>query len=306
MNKPITSGINTYVLYGEESTHKTGVTPATHFGLDTNFAASLNNNLNGRRGFKGSSTSGRDVQKFVSGRVDYDLTIDFDLNDPSFLEFVLGDKTTSTYSGADTPSSLTIANAMDNDTTDRNEVYTGCVFDSMTIRGAMNEPITVSLAGKAATMDYTSTLETNTALNSNAPFTFTEATFELPNGSTINNIVESFEVTVNNNNTMLFGSSREAVNYVPGARSYTLRISTKYVDDDLLNKALGGTTVATDEPTQNATIEIVLTRPNNDTLTITGTIAPISTYNLSAQLNNPVGEEIELSIETMEITESIS
>jgi len=294
------------VLYGEETSYKTGATINTHFGLDTNFAASLNNNLNGRRGFKGSTTSGRDVQKFTSGKATYDITMDFDLNDPSFLEFVLGNKTGSTYQGADIPASISIANCIDNSTTDRDEIYTGVVINSASIKGAINEPITVSLSASAATMDYGSTLTTNTAITSTEPFTFTEATFSLPSGSAINNIVESFEVTINNNNTLLFGSSREAVNYVPGARDYSIRFSTKYIDDDLLNKALGGTTIAADQPTQNATVVILLTRPNNDTLTITGTIAPISSYNLAAQLNNPVGEDIELTIATLTIEESIA
>ena len=305
-NNPITSGISSYVLWGKETTFKTSVTPTNHFGLDTSFSASLNNNLNARRGMKGSATSGRDAQKFIAGKSVYNLTMEFDLNDPSFLEHLLGDKTTSTYSGADIPSSLTIAHCLDNVTTDRDELYTGVVLDSATIRGAEGEPITVNLSAIAATMDKDATLTANTAINANSPFTFTEATFELPNGTSINNIVESFELTINNNNTMLYGSSREAQNYVPGARDYSLRLSTKYVDDGLLEKALGGSTIAEDEPTQNATVEIVLTRPNNDTLTILGTVAPIDNYSLSAQLNNPVGEEVDIRIQSLAITESLA
>jgi len=305
-NNPITAGVSSYVLWKEETTFKTGVTPDSHFGLDTNFTASLSNNLNARRGFVGSATSGRDVQKFVAGRVDYNLTIDFDLNDPAFLENLLGDKTTSTYSGADIPKSITIAHCLDNVTTDRDEIYTGVVIDSATIRGTINEPIIVILSCVAATMDYDETVTANASVNANSPFTFTEAIFELPNASVIANVVESFELSVNNNYTMLYGTSREAVNYVPGARDYSLRISTKYVDDSFINKALGGTSIATDEPTQNATVEITLTRPDDDTLIITGTIAPISTYNLAAQLNNPIGEDIELLLQNVTIVESIA
>ncbi|NCD00110.1 MAG: hypothetical protein EOL95_10470 [Bacteroidia bacterium] len=305
-NVPKTAGISSYVLWGKETNFKTAATTDSHFGLDTNFSANLSNNLNARRGMKGSATSGRDVQKFIAGKSVYNITMEFDLNDPSFLEHLLGDKTGSAYSGADIPSSLTIANCIDNDTTDRDEIYTGVVLDSATIRGAEGEPITVNLSAIAATMDKDTTLTSNVAINSNSPFTFTEATFELPNGTAINNIVESFELTVNNNYTMLYGSNREAQNYVPGAREYSLKLSTKYVDDGLLEKALGGSTIAADEPTQNATVEILLTRPNNDTLTILGTVAPIDNYSLSAQLNNPIGEDIDIRIQTMTITESLA
>ena len=306
MNNPITSGASSYVLWGKESTYKTAVTTDKHFGLDTNFNASLNNNLSGRRGFTGSSGQGRDVQHFTAGKASYDLSIDFDLNDPAFLEILMGSLVTNDFTGTSSPPSMSITNCLDNVTTDRNEIYTGVVLDSASIKAGVDEPVTVGLKAYAATMDYDSTLTSNTALTDKAPFNFVESTFELPNGSAINNIVESFELNINNNYTMLYGSSREAVNAVAGQREYILKLSTKYVDDDLLNKALGGSTIATDTPTSNATFEIVLTRPDNDTLTILGTVAPINTYNLQAQLNNPVEEDIDIVIQSLKITKSIS
>jgi len=305
-NVPISGSASVYTLWKVETAFKTPATPDAHLGLDTNFSARLNNNVNPRRGFKGSATSGRDVQKFNYGKAEYELSMDFDLNDPSFFEHLLGDKTGSVYSGEDIPDSVTIANCLDHVTTDRDEIYSGCVFEQATIRGAMNEPITVSLSMKAATMDYDSTLTSNAAINAHAPFTFTEAIFEMPNASVLSNIVEGFDISITNNFQFLYGASREATAYVPGDRVYTIKLTTKQVDDVLINAALGGTTISPANPTESATLEITLTRPDNDTLILLFTLTPISTYNLTQALNEPVGEDIELIAASLTVTESIA
>jgi len=305
-NVPISGSASVYTLWKVETAFKTAVIPDSHFGLDTSFSARLNNNVNPRRGFKGSATSGRDIQKFNYGKAEYDLSCDFDLNDPGFLEHLLGDKTSSVYSGADIPKSITIANCLDHATTDRDEIYSGCVFEQATIKGAMNEPITCSLSIKAATMDYDSELTSNAAINANAPFTFTEAIIEMPNASVLNNIIEGFDISITNNFQYLFGASREATAYVPGERVYSIKLTTKQVDDVLINAALGGATISPSNPTESATLEITLTRPNNDTLIFLFTLTPISTYALNQALNDPVGEDIDLIAASLTVTESIA
>jgi hypothetical protein len=303
-NVPQTAGVKSYVLYGEETTYNTAATADKHFGLSTNIDINLKNNLKSNRGFKGSTTGGRDALSFTAGKAELDATIDFDLNDDAFLEYVLGDLTGSVYSGTDMPASITIVKAIDNVTTDRDNVLSGCVIDTCSIKGAEGEPVTCSLGVKIGNSDYDDTLTANTALTNKAPYTFSESTFELPNSTAITNIVTDFDVSIANNFELHYGNSRTAVAYTPGAREYRVKLSTKYVDDALLNKALGGTTVATDTPLVNATFEIVLTRPDNDTLTLLFTLAPIDSYSLKAQLNSAIEESIELVCSSLTITKA--
>lgn len=303
-NVPQTAGVKSYVLYGEETTYNTAATADKHFGLSTNIDINLKNNLKSNRGFKGSTTGGRDALSFTAGKAELDATIDFDLNSDAFLEYVLGDLTGSVYSGADMPASITIVKAIDNVTTDRDNVLSGCVIDTCSIKGAEGEPVTCSLGIKIGNSTYDDTLTTNTALTNKAPYTFSESTFELPNSTAITNIVTDFDVSIANNFELHYGNSRTAVAYTPGAREYIVKLSTKYVDDALLNKALGGTTVAADTPLLNATFEIVLTRPDNDTLTLLFTLAPIDSYSLKAQLNSAIEESIELVCSSLTITKA--
>jgi hypothetical protein len=307
-NGPRTAGVYSYALYKAETTYGTEVTPDTHFGLVNNFSRRFTNNLNNRRSFKGSSTSGRDIQQYVAGKSGIEITVDFDLNSEGIFTHILGTKadSTSTYSGDDLPSSMTISHSIDNDTTDRAEIYTGCVVNSATIKGAEGEPITITTNILSADMSYDDTLTSNASLPTTKVFTFSEATFELPNGTTIDNIVNEFEININNNMTLHFGNSRTATAYTAGAREYSLRLNTKYVDDELLNKALGGSSVSSDKPTINATMKIVLTNPDDDTITLLFGLSPINTHNLIASLNDPIGEEIELIPASLEITTSIS
>jgi hypothetical protein len=305
-NTPRTAGVYSYVLYKAETTYGTEVTPDTHFGLVNNFSRPFSNNLNNRRGFKGSSTSGRDIQQYVAGKASINMTIDFDLNSEGIFTHILGAKDVSGYSGDDLPASMTISHSIDNATTDRDEIYTGCVVNSATIKGAEGEPITVSLDVLAADLNYGSTLTSNASLPTTKPFTFSEATFELPDSTTITNIVNEFTLTITNNMKLHYGSSRTATAYTAGAREYTLTLNTKYVDDELLNKALGGTGVAADQPTLNASMEIVLTNPDDDTITFTFGVSPIDTINLNAALNEPIGEEITLHPKSLTVTPSIS
>jgi len=256
------------------------------------------------RGFKGSTSGGRDVSAFTAGKAELDLSMDFDFNDEAILEYVMGDLTTATYTGTDFPKSITIAHAIDNVTTDRDEIYTGCVINTCNIKGAEGEPVTCSMSLKAAELNYDSSLTTNTALSSDAPYTFSESTFELPTGTAINNVINDFEITIENNWTLHHGTSRTATAATPGERSYRIRLSTKYVDDNILNKALGGTGIASDTPIQNATFKIVLTRPNDDTLTFTFTLAPIDSYNLKAALNEPISESIDIIASSLTVVKA--
>lgn len=304
VNRPITTGVQSFVLWGKETTYKAVTTPTKHFGLETNFEPSLNNNMKSNRGFKGSASGGRKALKFTSGKAESTYNIEFEINDDEFLELVMGDKTGSVYTESDFPPSFTLVNAMSNLAINRNEVYTGCVVNSATIRGAEGEPVTCNMSIANAGKSFSSTLATNTALTDKAPYTFSESIFELPAATSINNIINDFEITIENNWTLHYGNSREATAATPGAHSLRCRLSTKYVDDGLLNKALGGSSIASDTPTQNASFKIVLTRPDDDTLTFDFALSPIDTYNLRGALNEAVEESVEIVSSSLTITKA--
>jgi len=303
-NRPISAGAESFTLWKAETAFGTAVTADTHFGLDTAINPSLNNNLTGRRGFKGSATGGRDILAYTAGKSEGSFSVDFDMCDHTFFTHALGTLAAETYSGIDLPLSFTTTTNFDNVTTDRCTVYAGCVIDQATIKGAEGEPVTCSLNCKYAKSDFTGTLLSNTALTGDAPYTFTEATFELPNATTITNIVNGFELTISNNFTFHYGANRVAQYYTAGERAYSLKLDTKYVADLLLTAALGGTGIAADTPTVSATMEIVLTRPDNDTITFLFGLSPIQTYNLAAQLNNPISESVEIIPATLTVTYS--
>ena len=303
-NVPVSAGSRSYVLYKAETAYGTAATPDTHFGLDTEFNNNIKNNMKPNRGMKGSTSGGRDVSKYTAGKVDLGFSVTFDMNTDAWMKYVLGTATGTVYTGADLPESLTIAHSIDNVATDRDEIYSGCVVETCNIKGAEGEPVTCTLDFKAADLNYDSTLTANTALADFAPYTFSESTFELPNATVIPNIVNDFDITIQNNWTMHYGPSRKAVYATPGERSYSVKLSTKYVDDGLLNKALGGTGIAADTPTQNATFEMVLTRPDNATFTFLFGISPIDSYSLSAKLNESIGENIELMCSSLTATKA--
>lgn len=304
-NTPVTAGSKSYILYKKESSYGVGITGAySHFGIETNFEPSLKNNMKAHKGFKGSTTGGRDTLKYTAGKAELDFSLELDFNDESILEFVLGNKTGSVYTGTDFPSSLNIVHSIDNVTTDRNENYKGCVIDTCTIKGAEGEPVTCSLNIKSSDMTKSNSLETNVALTDTAPYTFSESTFQLPSATAINNIINDFEISIENNWTLHFGTSRKATAATPGERNYKVRLSTKYVDDSLIEKAYGGNSIATDTPTQNATLKIVLTRPDNATLTFDFTLAPIDSYNLKAAINEPISEVIEILAAKLTVTKA--
>ena len=304
-NVPQSAGSRSYIIYAAETTYGTAAaTPNLHFGLETNFEPSLKNNMKAHKGFKGSATGGRDTLKYTAGKAELEFNLDFDLNNDVFLEHVLGTKTMGVYTGADFPKSITVAHAIDNVDTDRDEIYKGCVINTCSIKGAEGEPVTCSLSLKAADMAKDASLTANTALTDAAPYTFSESTFELPNGTALTNIINDFEISIENNWTMHFGTSRKATAVTPGERNYRIKLSTKYVDDSLIEKAYGGTSIAADTPTQNATFEIVLTRPDNATLTFLFTLAPIDSYNLKAAINEPISESVDIMAASLTVTKA--
>jgi hypothetical protein len=257
------AGVDSYLLYGEESTLGTAGTPNKHFGLVRSFNAEANNNTSYRRGFKGSASGGRDVAKPVYGAVSHSLSVDLDVINWAFLEYVLGAVSGSdpyTYTGSNTPASLTVAREIVNPgaaSDDQDRQWLGCLIDSATIRCTVGEPVTVSLSMIGANSTIDTTVVSNVALPSGDLYTFAGASIELPNGTSLPNIIDSVEITITNNAVLVPGlGSRLGKAGRHRARDYKLRFTVKYLDNDLITAVLGAVTPDdTTEPTEFATIE---------------------------------------------------
>ena len=298
-NAEAISGVHSYLLYAEETTFGTSVTANLHFGLVKSFSPKTNNSNTYLRGFKGTTSGGRNVASFVGGKVENTNTIEMDVITWDFMEYVLGSvsgTTTKTYSEADLPPSITLVRAIDNPgsaATDRDEIWSGTVINSCTLKAAVGEVVSCSLETLSAGHKFDTTIHSAVALPTIVEWSFAGASIELPSGSALSNIIDSVEVTINNNYEMLWGlGSRLGQNALPKARDYNIKFSVKYLDNDLLTKLLGlAIPLDTTEPTKNATL--VLTFANGaHTATFTFTSFVIDSLDGKEELNEVIGEDI--------------
>jgi len=263
-NSEAVSGVDSFVLYGAETTYNSAVTADTQIGLVTNFSPSTNNNNTYRRGFTGGGQSGRDVIKVLPGKVEHGLSFDFDVINWLFMEHVLGTAAGGdpyTYSGSDATKSITMVRAIDNPgstATDRDEIWSGCVFDSITIKAAVGEPVTVSATMKGAYHTFDTTIHSKVTLGTPSVYNFSGGDIELPNATSMSNIIDSVEITITNNYEMLYGlGDRRPQNARPKTREYKIKFSLKYLDNTYLQAVLGSAdAIATTVPTEYATIEL--------------------------------------------------
>lgn len=258
-------GINSYVIYAKESTYLTD--PASgyaSFGLVQSFKPSITNNQQKLRGFAGSTGSGRDVQKFVAGKLEASASVDFDVLEWSFMEGVLGSvsgTSTLTFTAADVPPSYTLHGAIVNpgaSSTAMDMSLLGSVIDSATIKCAVGEPVSVSLNFVCGKPIIDTTVPSNVALSSNEVFNFAEAQIQLPDTTVISNIADSVEITIKNNWEILYGlNSRLGVAAKPKEREYTVKFTLKNLNNDWITSLLGAATpTAAGGPTNNATFSV--------------------------------------------------
>jgi len=259
------SGVDSFVLYGEETAYNTEqATVETHLGLIKSFTPKITNNNAYTRGFVGTTSGGRNVAKVIPGTVDHDISVDMEVINWAFLEYVLGSVAGSdpyTYSEDNTPPSLTIHRCIDNPgtaSTDQDSIWTGCVIESCTIKASVGEPVTVSLTMKGAHRELDTTILSKQALGTIPGFSFAGGSIELPNASAMSNIIDSVELTITNDFDMRKGlGSRETQNALARARDYKIKFTVAYLDNDLLTAVQGAAIpTGTTNPTEYVTIEL--------------------------------------------------
>ena len=307
------SGVDSYLLYGEESTYNTAVTADTHFGLIKSFSPRTTNSNNYTRGFVGTTTGGRNVAKVVPGRVENDVSFEMDVTHWDWLEFVLGSVSgvgPYVYAEDDNPSSLTLSRSIVNpggSATDRDEQWTGAVIDSVTIKATVGEPVSVSVTLKSSGHLFDTTVQSAVALPSVDVFNFSGASIELPNASALTNIIDSVEITISNNYEILYGlGDRRGQNAKARARDYKIKFTVKYLDNDLLQAMLGAASpTATTNPTEYATMEVNFALGGKSCAFLFSTV---TFDNLAGKedVNEIIGEDIEATAVSCAITDDRS
>jgi len=313
-NTEAVGGVDTYVLYVEEATYATDPGSGyAHIGLTKSFKPTVNNEVTKLRGFVGSASGGRDVAKFVPGKHVASAVWEFDVNDWQFLKFVLGTETGSgpyTYTGANLPPSLTIHYPIDNpggSSTDRDGILLGSVIDSCTIRCAVGEPVSCTLNVMSAYNMYDTNIISNAAMISDDVFDFTGGSIELPDGSTISNIIDSIEITIKNNWEILYGiGSRLGQNAKPKEREYTIKFTLKYLDNDMWEKLQGAATpTATGGPTENATIALKFEKGTQSADFVFTTFV-FDDGTLNMELNQVLTEDLSGTASSLSVTDDRS
>lgn len=324
----IRGGVDSFALYKEESAFATDpgtwTADAKHFGIETSIKPTPRRNLVKVRGMSGTlpttqtvSTS-RDAQQIFAGKYEVGLSIEFQPQTFDFMEFVFGSKSgsdpyyypqLSAVTEADKKKyvqakSFSLAMRKDyggsSDATDKVWIYSGCIINTMTLRAAMGEAVTVSLdaIGADTTASVTS-IDTNypyTALSSADVYNFSHASVSY-SGTPIPNIIEAFDLTIGNNAEILYGlGSYTGKAGVWKARDVSLTIDltdegTQFMDD------LMGAATSVSDPVKIETITLTLEKSASVDMTITLKNLKIAEDDAGLDYGEVVKEKITLEAE---------
>jgi len=310
-NRELISGVGTYLLYGDETTFGIAGTVDTIFGLVSSFTPNMNNNVVKARGFKGSASGGRDIAQLVGGKFESSFSVELTPLNWDWLQYVVGSRSGSgtsgdpyIYTGSNTLTSLTVSHCFNNDTTDREELYLGCMVNSVTLKAAVGEPVTSTIEFVNADLDKDATLPSNVALTDVLPYTFAGGSIEIPNASAIPNIIDSVEITITNNINMVYGlGSRVGQSKAEGAREYSIKFTVNYVDETLIDLFLGSATGPTN-PTESATLAVRFDNPDGTrSVDFVFSESMIDSMSETANLNEIVKEDHTAVAKTLSVTE---
>jgi len=324
----IRGGIDSFSLYKEETTF--GTDPGTwtsgayHFGIETSIKSTPKRNLTKVRGASGTlptsnnAATSRDAQQIFAGKYEVGLAIEFQPQTFNFMEYVFGSKSGSDpyyypQESASTEAdkkkyvqakSFSLMERKDfggsGDASDKVWIHSGCIINTMTLRAAMGEAVSVSLDAMAATTTAdTTSVSTNypyTALSSADVYNFSHASVSY-GGSPITNIIEAFDLTIGNNAELLYGlGSYTAKTGVWKARDVTLTIDmtdegTQFMDD------LMGAADSISAPVKISSVVLTLTKSASIDMTITLVNLKISDRDAGLDYGEVVKEKLTLEAE---------
>ena len=294
------AGQDSYVLIGKQTAFGSEQnTCDQHLGLIKSFKPSTSNTNSYSRGFKGTTTGGRNVAKIIPGIVEHKVTVEMDVINWNFMEYVLGTKTGSgnvTYSEADNPPYFTMHRCIVNPgsgSTSRDEIWIDCFISSVSIRSAVGEAVTASLEIVATQRKYDGTVISAVALPSVEVFNFVQSTITI-GGVAVSNIIDSEEVSISQGTKTAAGLGSRFNRIIKGAeRDYKIKHTVKYLDDNFISKVLGAAVpTGTTMPTTNATLVLVFGNNNAKTMTMTFTTFVYDDINMGEDIGAIITEDL--------------
>lgn len=298
------AGLDSYLLYKTEDVYGSAETTASKWSYIQSFTPTIKNNMINITGYAGSAGDPRAVHNMLPGQLDISWNMDLIPNDFSFMKYALGSTSesgsTNTYTASTAPLSFTMTNNIDNDTTDRQEVYSGCVVNSMTLKAAVGESVSVNLAGMSNLITTGTSLTANAANATDTIWTFQHGSLNIDGA--ISNIIDSVELTVTNNWEMKYGlGSRLCKKAIGKVREITLRFTVKYLDNTLHTKLLGATPpTAAGSPTSVTSAVLKFTKLGKS-VTITVRNGYIEEFSGTHNLNELIGEDFTLIGKSIDI-----
>lgn len=252
-NTEKTAGADSYLLFGVESTYGTAVAAVTHLGLVQKPSFKINRNVTENRGLKGTSTGGQEVAKYTLGAADTGMSVDFNVFDWGFMQYVLGARTGAgtnaspyIYSRDNSISSLTFSGNIDNDTTDRDFQVLGAKINTCTIRAEVGSPVSVTTDWVSGKITKDTTIQSGVALPTNEIINFTGVDLEIPDTSSISNIIDNIEIVINRSPDLITGLGSDlARNAIFKQVEYRINFTVKYLDETLVELVMGGSSVLT-------------------------------------------------------------
>jgi len=272
------SGAFGYVNYGFETTEGTvAATFPRPFGHGTKLSISRKNNMERVFGV-GARNASANVAKKYEGTASVEFMLGagdtaIAHGGASWLRAVIGAAPTDggatpythTYAESNTLASFSIANAVEQGTTDYVSALIGCKVQSCTISAAVDEVAKVRLEVPYRTESMATSGIGSAVTATETPLTFAQGTLSV-NGTTVG-YVQSVELTITNNVEMIWGlGSRYSTASSAKTRTYDIKMTVAFSDVSLLLEKFFGkaaTVAATDLATLNpAGVACVLTFDN--------------------------------------------
>ncbi len=247
-----TPGSKTHVLFGVESTYGTAVTTNKVMDLVTRVTTRINNNE-----IKSGGLGTRDMQGLAEGHFEATLTLEGQIELGYPIIYAIGEASasgTGPYTHTVAPTSpdevpsLTIEVGIDQ-STDSVQKYIGCRMNTLTLR--FTENAAVDYVAEFFVKDITESAASIGSFTplSEKPMLYHQGTLEIPDGTTIAEVV-SGEIVFNNQLHRNWACDSRKPNDFGGWRDYTYRFDINFLNPAMLDDTLGsdgavGSTVPT-------------------------------------------------------------
>lgn len=317
----VSAGYSQYVRWGNETSYGSATTPDKDLGAVQAIAPGEKNNLIKIRTLSGN----RDYKTVLPGKFEISGSMDYYLQGGAFLRQAWGEDSGTTSTTDQGPRILSAAgniyrhvmgsavspgvnnfpsftleftdfeDAGGASTNNLKRTYNGCRVNSLTISGAIDDPVKCSVDWMAKTVTAGTADPSVITEYTTDPFVFYDGFVYLTSGAVTSETtavalkgaalaqVLSFDFSVNNNleagwyiagTTSATDSARAAKFIIPKGRDYDLKLGLHYQDRDMYQRFLGAVGATTDQKTLTKN-QIVLDLVKNGT---PGTLAADDHY----------------------------